>query len=380
MATEERERQREHEERTISSPRYGRFLDEFEIGAVYDHPVGGHGRRRAPRPLRGELPRRDRRSTRARTTRAALGFRDRPVHPLALLNFGLSFSVHDVSRAGDRAPRVHRRALPERVLRGRHAARVEHRARRQAVARGRARRRPRAHRAAPAEDEPRRLPVRAQGAREGARRRGRRRDRVGSGSARPPEPGNAEIERRPLAVGLRSARSPRRGKARLPRLLRGLRGGRRHLPRHRPDGERGRAHAAHVRLPEQRTPCTSTSRTPASGFAKTRVVYGGLVFGWVASLASRDTSGNALWEAGFDNGAHPAGVVAGDTLYAASKVLKTSSVSPGAGLVTFKLVGTKNVKPSALLDDGADLFTDELSKKEPAAGEGAASGPPPMRR
>ncbi len=104
-----------------------------------------------------------------------------------------------------------------------------------------------------------------------------------------------------------------------------------------------------------------------SGFAKTRVVYGGLVFGWVASLASRDTSGNALWDAGFDSGAHPAGVVAGDTLYAASKVLAVESAQGDAdsGLVTFKLVGTKNTKPSALLDAGADLFSSELAKKSP---------------
>jgi 2-methylfumaryl-CoA hydratase len=104
-----------------------------------------------------------------------------------------------------------------------------------------------------------------------------------------------------------------------------------------------------------------------SGFAKTRVVYGGLVFGWVHSLASRDTAGNALWEVGFDKGAHPAGVVAGDTLYAASRVLRCEERSSDTGLVTLKLVGTKNVKPSALLDAGADLFTGELEKTGAAA-------------
>jgi len=103
-----------------------------------------------------------------------------------------------------------------------------------------------------------------------------------------------------------------------------------------------------------------------SGFAKTRVVYGGLVFGWVASLASRDTSGNVLWELGYDKGAHPAGVVAGDTLYAASRVLRAEALTPETGAVTFKLVGTKNVKPSALLDRGVDLFADELGKDSAA--------------
>jgi 2-methylfumaryl-CoA hydratase len=99
-----------------------------------------------------------------------------------------------------------------------------------------------------------------------------------------------------------------------------------------------------------------------TGFAQTRVVYGGLVFAWVAALASRDTCGNVLWEAGFDKGAHPAGVVAGDTLYAASRVLAREDRTRDTGTVTFKLVGTKNVKPSTLLDAGADLFRDELTK------------------
>ncbi|MEI8259554.1 MAG: MaoC family dehydratase [Deltaproteobacteria bacterium] len=99
-----------------------------------------------------------------------------------------------------------------------------------------------------------------------------------------------------------------------------------------------------------------------TGFAKTRVVYGGLVFGWIASLASRDTTGNVVWDLGFDKGAHPAGVVAGDTLYAASKVLDCVSANDDFGRVTFRLVGTKNSRPATLLDGGADLFTDELSK------------------
>ena len=114
-----------------------------------------------------------------------------------------------------------------------------------------------------------------------------------------------------------------------------------------------------------------------SGFARTRVVYGGLVFGWISALASRDTSGNALWEVQFDHGAHPAGVVAGDTLYAASRVLRCEERSRDTGEVTFKLVGTKNVKPSSLLDAGADLFTSELDKaKEAPARMGATARAP----
>ncbi len=104
----------------------------------------------------------------------------------------------------------------------------------------------------------------------------------------------------------------------------------------------------------------------ASGasFAKTRVVYGGLVFAWVAALASRDTTGNVLWDLGFDQGSHPAGVIAGDTLFAASRVLAIEPHDADTSRVTFRLVGTKNKKPADLLAAGADLFTSELSKKE----------------
>ena len=40
-----------------------------------------------------------------------------------------------------------------------------------------------------------------------------------------------------------------------------------------------------------------------ASFAGTRVVYGGLVFSWVATLASRDTCGNVVWDARYDGGA-----------------------------------------------------------------------------
>ncbi len=105
-----------------------------------------------------------------------------------------------------------------------------------------------------------------------------------------------------------------------------------------------------------------------SSFAKTRVVYGGLVLSWVLSLASRDTTGNALWDMGLDQGAHPSGVLGGDTLYAASKVLAKEDRG-SYGVVTFRVVGVKNVRASELLAKGADLFTPELGKKEGAVRE-----------
>ncbi|HEY1587094.1 MAG TPA: MaoC family dehydratase, partial [Polyangia bacterium] len=97
-----------------------------------------------------------------------------------------------------------------------------------------------------------------------------------------------------------------------------------------------------------------------NSFTKERVVYGGLVLTWVATLASRDLAGRALWEAGLDAGAHPSGVVGGDTLYAASKVLAVDGDK-----VTFRLVGVKNrTSASAYAEHGDALFAEELPKKD----------------
>jgi 2-methylfumaryl-CoA hydratase len=98
----------------------------------------------------------------------------------------------------------------------------------------------------------------------------------------------------------------------------------------------------------------------SNSFTKTRVVYGGLVLSWVATLASRDIAGHALWEVGLDAGAHPNGVVGGDTLYAASKVLAVDGER-----VTFRLVGIKNrTAQDAYAEYGDALFAEELSKKD----------------
>jgi 2-methylfumaryl-CoA hydratase len=102
-----------------------------------------------------------------------------------------------------------------------------------------------------------------------------------------------------------------------------------------------------------------------NSFAKQRVVYGGLVLSWVATLASRDVGGNALWELGLDAGAHPNGTVGGDTLYAASKVLAVKDHDAHSGEVTFRLVGVKNkTSAAAYAEYGDALFAEELSKRE----------------
>ena len=98
-------------------------------------------------------------------------------------------------------------------------------------------------------------------------------------------------------------------------------------------------------------------------FAKTRVVEGGLVFAWIASLASRDTTANALWDLGYDKGSHSGPVLAGDTLYAASRVLEKRPHNPQSGIVKFKLVGVKNETPDSLLQRGVDLFDGKFDQK-----------------
>jgi 2-methylfumaryl-CoA hydratase len=97
------------------------------------------------------------------------------------------------------------------------------------------------------------------------------------------------------------------------------------------------------------------------------IVYGGLVFAWLEGLASRDVSENALWELGFTEGYHTQPVQSGDTVAALSRVL---SIDPGppeldAGILTLQLIGVKNLSgPKALDEFGADLFIKENDKKK----------------
>jgi 2-methylfumaryl-CoA hydratase len=344
---------------TYRSPRYGRFLEEFEVGTVYDHPwevtvdeghlalIAGSFLDAAPVFASAHYAR-------------ALGFRDRPVHPLALLNFGLSFSVHDVSEQAI----AHLAYIDVRFPNASYAGDTLHASStvlgvkpasegERGVVHVRT--------VLSAEDErvvcqfERKVLVKARGG-------------VTSASScvagRAPSGAALEVAKLPAVFEKPLGPTWARGRGGLPGYFEDFNEG--DVICH--DIGRTVSEAEHMQLTylfRNTHPLHFEEPYAKTGFAKTRVVYGGLVFGWVASLASRDTSGNSLWEAGFDKGAHPAGVVAGDTLYAASKVLKCEKHASGAGLVTFKLVGTKNVKPSALLDAGADLFTEELKKKGP---------------
>lgn len=96
------------------------------------------------------------------------------------------------------------------------------------------------------------------------------------------------------------------------------------------------------------------------------IVYGGLVFGWLAGLASRDTSENMIWDMGYTEGYHTQPAISGDTVGAISRILATEEgPMRGTGLVQIQLIGVKNIHPmEAVQRFGADLFVKENSKKD----------------
>jgi 2-methylfumaryl-CoA hydratase len=97
------------------------------------------------------------------------------------------------------------------------------------------------------------------------------------------------------------------------------------------------------------------------------IVYGGLVFAWLEGLASRDVSENAVWELGYTEGYHTQPTVSGDTVAALSRVIATESIpiTDKAGIVTFQLIGVKNITAAAALETyGLDLFVKENGKQK----------------
>jgi 2-methylfumaryl-CoA hydratase len=97
------------------------------------------------------------------------------------------------------------------------------------------------------------------------------------------------------------------------------------------------------------------------------VVYGGLVFSWIAGLASRDTTENMVWDLGYTQGYHTRPVRSGDTLYALSRVLAKEEDPrlPGAGIVAFQLIGLRDCPPvDALKSYGRELFIKENDKRK----------------
>jgi len=344
---------------TIRTPRYGRKLDDFEIGATYAHPwevtVDGGMLALFQASFLDATP------TYASDTFARqLGLRGRPVHPLLLLNLGLSFSVHDVSEQaiahlayidvrfphacdiGDTVTASSK--VLEKKLSSKGDKGVVHV----------------------------RTVVENQNGDVVCAFERKALVRAGAVEGRPNDP-DSGFEQPELGD--------------LPRLPRAMRDAVK-LPIR---GGTFAGFAADFKIGD--VICHQVGKTigesehmqltllmrnshpihfdeiyckEGNSFTGTRVVYGGLVFGFVASLASRDVAGNVLWDLGYDTGAHPSGVIAGDTLFAASKVIAKLDRGDGTAEVAFRLVGVKNERPERLLEAGVDLFTPEMEKAKEA--------------
>jgi 2-methylfumaryl-CoA hydratase len=342
----------------IHTHRYGRRLDDFALGAVFEHPwevtVDEGMLALFYASFQDALP-----TYASRVAARAIGLADRPVHPLLLLNLGISFSVHDVSEQAIanlayidvRFPGA---CYPGDTLRARsqvigikpvsagskgvvhvrtHLVNEREELlctfeRLALVRAGRAAERPAdaAHDAVLATLDPPRLPEVMRAA-------------LADRSRALPKPRFATCWE-DFAVGDVFAHDVGRTVSDAELLMLTT------LTRN--------SHPLH----------TDEVYCKTGSFAKTRVAYGGLVLSWVLSLASRDTAGNALWDLGLDEGAHTGSVLAGDTLFAATKVLAKEAVDERTGAVTLRVVGTKNATPRALLARGADLFAAELPKTE----------------
>ncbi len=340
----------------IITPRYGRMLDDFAKGETYVHPwdvtiddgmiaqFAGSFLDATPTFASDEAAR-------------AVGFRQRPVSPLILLNLGLSFSVHDVSEqaiahlayidvrfpepayAGDTvtasskvldvklASSGDRGVVHVRTLLQTQAGVVVCAFERKALVRaGRLQGRPAGPASSIQQPDFGVLPNLPANLREG--RLGARRPGGFAGFFEDFQPGDIYAHGFGRTVGESEHMQ-------LTMLVRN-------------------SHPLHF----------DANYCRENSFTKSRVVYGGLVLSWVLSLTSRDLTGNAVWDMGLDQGAHPNPTHAGDTLFAATRIESRTDLGPDAGAVTLRVVGVKNVHPAVLLAGGADLFTPEIKKKD----------------
>lgn len=96
------------------------------------------------------------------------------------------------------------------------------------------------------------------------------------------------------------------------------------------------------------------------------IVYGGLVFGWLVGLASRDLTENMLWDLGYTEGYHTQPAISGDTVGAISRILETGDGPlPGTGILYIQLIGVKNIATAQALENfGEELFIKEGQKKK----------------
>jgi acyl dehydratase len=101
---------------------------------------------------------------------------------------------------------------------------------------------------------------------------------------------------------------------------------------------------------------------PGVTFNGRRVVYGGIVFAFVAGLASEETEENAVAQLSYDNGRHLTPVFAGDTLFAESTIVSKTEDDPrlaqfkpgSAGVVKILLRG-KNQRGEVVLEITREL-------------------------
>ncbi|MRG94920.1 MaoC family dehydratase [Polyangium spumosum] len=340
--------------RMLHTIRYGRLFDDFVPGAVYAHPwevtVDEGMLAFFAASFQDVIP-----TYASRRAARGLGLRDRPVHPLLLLNLGLSFSVHDVSEQAIAHLAYMDVRFPNACYPGDTVVAASRVIGTRPVSTG---------------DKGVvhvRTEVSNQDGEVVCSFERKVLVRVGKVSGRPAIPPQIVADERPTATLARAPASLLGELAPPPRAA---------FPTFWDDFEVGDvyAHEAGRTVSEaEHMQLTTLFRNShpmhvderycqKSSFAKTRVVFGGLVLAWVLSLSSRDTAGNAVWDLGLDEGAHPSGVLAGDTLYAASSVVAKEERGKHAGVVVLRVIGLKNTPARVLLERGADLFTPELGK------------------
>lgn len=95
------------------------------------------------------------------------------------------------------------------------------------------------------------------------------------------------------------------------------------------------------------------------------IVYGGLVFGWLAGLSSRDLTENMIWDFGWTEGYHTQPAISGDTVGSLTRILSVEDGPlAGTAMVQMQLIGVKNIRTADALDKfGTDLFIKENDKK-----------------
>jgi len=339
----------------LRTPRYGRLLDDFVVGEVYAHPwevtIDEGMMALFAASFLDAVP-----TYASRAAARALGLRDRPVHPLLLLNLGVSFSVHDVSERAIAHLAYIDVHFPNACYPGDTVRASSQVIGIKPVSMG----------------DKGVVHVRTQLVTdEGTLVCSFERKalvRAGSVQGRPPSAPHdvlqreGEIARAPSELARPLAPPARRGG--FSTFWEDFEVG--DVIAH----ENGRTvsegeHMQLTTLVRNSHPLHLDEQYCRGGsFAKTRVVYGGLVLSWVLSLSSRDTAGNAVWDLGLSDGAHPSGVLAGDTLYAATKVLAKEAIDETKGRVTLRVVGLKNAPARPLIERSADLFTPELGKTE----------------